>query len=185
MKKILLTIILIALSSISLSQNCSDVNTKIDAKYSYVNTSEDLEIPLNESWNIALENQKAVLVFLQNTSGNATAGIVKNKNGYHINSAHDINENLVVQLIKKMGINLDDRKLVDVKLKNVRAKQIEYNHKVYNLGDTHLMSGIMYMIVNNGYTYVFMFNSTREAKSCYIPYFKSIIKNTYFGPDWY
>jgi hypothetical protein len=67
MKKILLTIILIALSSISLSQNCSDVNTKIDAKYSYVNTSEDLEIPLNESWNIALENQKAVLVFFYRT----------------------------------------------------------------------------------------------------------------------
>ena len=110
---------------------------------------------------------------------------MKNKNGYPINSAHDINENLVLQLIKKMGINLDDRKLTNVKLKNIPAKQIEYNHKVYNLGDTHLMSGIMYMIVNDGYTYVFMFNCQRGLKNCYIPFFKNVVKNSYFGPDWY
>ncbi len=185
MKQLLLIIIFCLLTSTSFAQNCSDINTKIDTNFSYVNESEDLEMPLNKSWNVALENQKAVIVFLQNDSGQATAGIVKNKNGYHINSAHDIDENLVVQLIKKMGINLDDRKLTDVKLKNIPAKQIEYNHKVYNLGDTHLMSGIMFMIVNDGYTYVFMFNSTREMKNCYIPYFKNVVKNTYFGPEWY
>ena len=185
MKQISSTTIFSVLKTISFSQNCSGINTKLDSNFSYVNKSEDLEMPLNESWNIALENQKAILVFLQNEGGQATAGIVKNKNGYHINSLHDIDENLVVQLINKMGINLDDRKLTDFKLKNIPAKQIEYNHKVYNLGDTHLMSGIMYMIVNDGYTYVFMFNSTRELKSCYIPYFKSIVKNTYFGPEWY
>lgn len=185
MKQLFLSIIFCVLPLIGLAQSCSEVNTKIDVNFSYINESEDLEMPLNKSWNIALENQKAVLVFLRNNSGQATAGIVKNKNGYHINSAHDINESLVAQLIKKMGINLDDRTLADVKLKNIPAKQIEYNHKVYNLGDTHLMSGIMYMIVNDGYTYVFMFNSTRELKTCYIPYFKSIIKNTYFGPEWY
>lgn len=166
-------------------QDCSSIDSSIDANFTYINTSEDLEMPLNKTWNVALENKNAIIVFLKNESGQATAGIVKNKNGYHIDSAHDINENLVLQLIKKMGINLDDRILADVKLKNIPAKQIEYNHKVYNLGDTYLMSGIMYMIVNDGYTYVFMFNCQRSLKSCYIPFFKNIVKNTYFGPDWY
>lgn len=185
MKQSFLIIIFYLLTAKSFVQNCSDVKTEIDANFSYVNESEDLEMPFNESWNVALENQKAVIVFLQNDSGQATAGIVKNKNGYHINSAHDIDENLVVELINKMGINLDDRKLTDVKLKNIPAKQIEYNHKVYNLGDTHLMSGIMFLIVNDGHTYVFMFNSTREMKNCYIPFFTNVVKNTYFGPEWY
>lgn len=185
MKNSISVIIFITLSSITFAQNCVDVNTTIDTEYSYVNNSEDIEMPLNRNWNIAFENQKAVLVFLQNTNGDANCGIVKNKNGYHINSAHDIDENLVVQLIKKMGINLNDRKLTNVKLKNIPTKQIEYNHKVYNLGDTYLMSGIMFMIVNDGYTYVFMFNFTRETKNCYLPYFKNVMKNTYFGPEWY
>jgi len=184
MKKYLLLIVSILSTSIY-SQECSTINRKIDANYSYVNTIEDLEIPFNSTWNVALENKNAILVFLKNNSEQATAGIVKNKNGYHINSAHDIDNNLILELIKKMGINLDDRTLSNVKLKNIPAKQIEYNHKVYNLGDTPLMSGIMYMIVNDGYTYVFMFNCQRNLKDCYIPFFKDIIKNTYFGPDWY
>lgn len=80
MKQTFFSIIFCVLTSIGFSQDCSDVNTKIDANFSYVNESEDLEMPLNKSWNVALENQKAVLVFLQNDSGQATAGIVKNKN---------------------------------------------------------------------------------------------------------
>ena len=92
---------------------------------------------LNKSWSIAFEYQKAIVIFLKNDSEHATFGIVKNKNGYHIDSVHDIDDNLILQLIKKMGINLDDRKLTNVKLKNIPAKQIEYNHKVYNLCDTH------------------------------------------------
>lgn len=167
------------------AQNCSAIDTDVDANFSYTNTNEDLEMPLNKTWNIALENKNAIIVFLQNENKQANAGIVKNKNGYHIDSAHDIDDNLILQLIKKMGINLDERTLTNVKLKNIPAKQIEYNHKVYNLGDTHLMSGIMYMIVNDGYTFVFMFNCQRDLKNCYIPFFKEIVKSTYFGPDWY
>jgi hypothetical protein len=185
MKTINLTISVLLLTYYIQAQNCSSIDSTIDANFSYVNTSEDLEIPLNKTWNVALENKNAIIVFIKNDSDQATAGIVKNRNGYHIDSAHDINENLVLQLIKKMGINLDDRILTNVKLKNIPAKQIEYNHKVDNLGDTHLMSGIMYMIVNDGYTYVFMFNCQRSLKSCYVPIFKNIVKNIYFGPDWY
>lgn len=185
MKKHILLIAIFLLTFSIYSQDCYKINTEIDVNFTYANISEDLEMPLNKTWNVALENKNAIVVFLKNENQQASAGIVKNKNGYHIDSAHDIDENLVLQLIKKMGINLDDRALTNVKLKNIPAKQIEYNHKVYNLGDTHLMSGIMYMIVNDGYTYVFMFNCQRNLKSCYIPFFKNIVKNTYFGPDWY
>lgn len=185
MKKPILLLLISLLTFQIYSQDCSKINTKVDSDFAYVNTNEDVEIPFNKTWNVALENKNAILVFLKNESEQANAGIVKNKNGYHIDSAYDINEKLILELIKKMGINLDDRTLTNVKLKNIPAKQIEYNHKIYNLGDIHLMSGIMYMIVNDGYTYVFMFNCQRSLKSCYIPFFQNIIKNTYFGPDWY
>ncbi|WOD44931.1 hypothetical protein [Hwangdonia lutea] len=183
--KIIFLLILAIYCHSGFSQDCSSINTEINSNYSYTNSIEDLEMPLNEDWNIVLENKNAVLVFMKNDSEQASAGIMKNKNGYYIKSAHDINDRLIDQLIAKMGINLENRMLKNVKLKNIPAKLIIYNHKVYNLDDTHLMSGIMYMIVNDGYTYVFTFNTTRSLRNCYIPLFQNIIKNTYFGPEWY
>jgi hypothetical protein len=185
MKKIYLFILLVISSIDSFSQSCTDINLEIDANSSYSSDEHSFEIPLNDSWGIAMENQKAIIVFLQNQDGTANGGVLKNRNGYQINSAHDIRENLITQLVKMVGINFDDKKTTDVKLKNIPAKQIEYNHKVYNLNETYLMSGIIFMIVKDSSTYIFMFNSPREMKDCYLPFFKEIMKNTYFGPEWY
>ncbi len=185
MRQAFLTLLFCALLSISFSQNCSSINTQINAEYSYVNEFENLEIPFNKSWNISLENQKSIIVFLQSDDGNASAGIMKNKNGYRINSAHSISKDLVMQLINNLGSDLTNINLKDVKVRNLPVKQVEYNYKLYNLDETYLMSGLMYLFVKEGNTYVFMFNFKSDLKNCYVPFFKNVIKNTYYGPSWY
>jgi len=184
MKKILFLIFLFN-TFFSFSQDCLGINININENYAYTNNLEKLEIPFNQNWKVYLENEAAVLVMLKNDSGEAMMGIMKNKNGYYLSSAHQIDSNLVLQLVQKMTGRLDSRILSNVRLKNIPAKQIEYDYSVQNLSDSYSMSGIMYMIIKGSYTYVFMLNCQRELKNCYIPFFKNIIKNTYFGPDWY
>ncbi len=183
-KKILFLILILSYSYV-FSQDCSSMDNSINVNFSYSNTIENIEMPFNEDWGIVFENQKAILVYLQEQSGNAIVGIVKNKNGYRIDSAHDINEELISQLVEKMTGSLDDIILTNVRLKNIPVKQVEYNSTVYNLGDKHLMGGLMYMIINDGYTYVFMLHCKKNLKKCYIPFFENVMKNTYFGQEWY
>ncbi len=79
-----------------------------------------------------------------------------------------------------MGINLENRVISNVNLKNIPTKLVISNHIVKNLGDTHLMSSIIYMIVNDGYTYVFMFNASREALSGVVQPIGFQLFNLYF-----
>ena len=55
MKKRILVFLIFLLTLSIYSQDCSSINSTIDVNFSYANTSEDLEMPLNDSWNIALE----------------------------------------------------------------------------------------------------------------------------------
>ncbi len=76
MKSIIILLVFIQ-SFCSYSQDCSKINTRIDDNISYVNKIEDLEMPLNKDWDIVIENQKAVLVFMKNKTEQASIGIVK------------------------------------------------------------------------------------------------------------
>ena len=70
-------------------------------------------------------------------------------------------------------------------LKNLKVLQIEFNYKVKNLEDTYQMSGLIYEVIKDGNTFVFMFTCPLNKKACYIPFYKSVMKNAYFGPTWY
>ena len=87
--------------------------------------------------------------------------------------------------LKKLFYGLININLKDMKVRNLPVKQVDYNYKLYNLDETYLMSGLMYLFVKGDNTYVFMFNFKRELKNCYAPFFKNVIKSTYFGPSWY
>lgn len=183
--KYILTVVIILYTSLSFSQNCTQVNTTVNPDYAYANESLGLDVPFNKDWNITLENEKAIIALFHTNDGYANATIIRNKNGYHINSAHNIDEKMINSLGKMSGITFTNKKITKVKLKNILAKQVEFDTSVTNLNEITVLSGIMYMIVNDGYTYIFMFNSLKEKKDCYIPFFKNVMKNTYFSQWWY
>lgn len=88
-------------------------------------------------------------------------------------------------LEKLSGVKMNNKKIRNVKLKNILAKEVEFDSQVVNLDETTLLSGVVYMIVKNDYTYLFMFNSLKDKKQCYLPFFKSVMKEAYFNQSWY
>ncbi len=72
-------------------------------------------------------------------------------------------------LEKLSGVKMDNKKIRNVKLKNILAKEVEFDSQVVNLDETTLLSGVVYMIVKNDYTYLFMFNSLKDKKQCAYP----------------
>jgi hypothetical protein len=184
--RINITILLMAfLPFRALPQNCINVDTNVLDDYSYSNKRENLSLPFNTSWSVAFENQGAILVALTDSNQQGQASILKNKNGYSIGSAYDLSANLITQLFQGAGMDVYEKKMTNTYLKNIKTKQVEYDYKVYNLGDTHYMSGIMFLLVKGGYTYVFMFNCTKAKKACYMPFYKNVMKQSFFGQEWY
>lgn len=93
---------------ISFSQNCSDVSMDVDSDYPYINVKEGLEMSFNSSWEISFEYQKAIVVFMQNNNQTANFGIMANTNGYLIKSAHELNLDVIYQLLNKMAPNVSE-----------------------------------------------------------------------------
>jgi hypothetical protein len=186
MKKIFSTsiIVIIGLSTL-FGQNCVDFKDTVSDDYSYNNETEDFSLPLNDTWEIIFENQKAILASLSNNSREGGVSVLKNKNGFIISSAHEIPEEINSQLFTKIGF-LEPIKVVSKTfLKNLKVLQIEFEYKVKNLDDTYLMSGLIYEIIKDGNTFVFLFTCPQNKKVCYIPFYKSVMKNAYFGQTWY
>jgi hypothetical protein len=147
--------------------------------------NENFSLPLNKSWKIIIENYKAINVTLEDESRQGFISVLHNKNGYNIPSAHEITESVVNQLFKSMKYFISNRTITNTYLKNIKVKQIEYDYTITNLNDTYLMTGIMFMAMKGGYTFIFMFNCSREMKNCYLPFYKNVMKNAFFGPEWY
>lgn len=186
MKQIIFTsiIAIIGLSSL-FGQNCLDFKDTVSNDFSYNNETEDFSLPLNETWEIIFENQKAILASLSNTSREGGVSVLKNINGFPISSAHEIPEEISNQLFIKIGF-LEPTKVVSKTfLKNLKVLQIEFNYKVKNLDDIYLMTGLIYEIIKGGNTFVFMFTCPQNKKACYIPFYKTVMKNAYFGQTWY
>ena len=185
MKNNILTLLMVFVTSLAFSQNCTNVNTIVNSDYAYVHENLGLALPFNKDWVITVENEQAIIALLHSSNGDANAAIIRNKNGYRINSAHDIDENLINGLEKLSGVKMNNKKIRNVKLKNILAKEVEFDSQVVNLDETTLLSGVVYMIVKNDYTYLFMFNSLKDKKQCYLPFFKSVMKEAYFNQSWY
>jgi hypothetical protein len=157
----------------------------IDPDYSYINEKEGLEMPFNSGWEISFEYQKAIIVFMQNDNQTANFGIMANPNGYPIKSAHELNSKIVHQLLNKVAPNVSEVTLTNVHVKNLSAKEVKYNYVIRNIDESYKMSGLMYMIIKKGKTYVFMMNSTRDKKECYSKFLKNVLQNTNFNTTWY
>jgi hypothetical protein len=185
MKKHILTVISFLFFSIGFSQNCTGVKTIISKDYSYINEKENFSLSFNSSWSIIFENQKAIMVALTDEIQQGSASVIKNLNGYAISSAHNISEDMVNKLFKASGIDVYNKIITNTYLKNIKSKQVEYDYKIYNLGDTYHMTGLIFMLLKDNYTYVFMFSCPIDKKTCYIPFYKNVMKNAFFGQEWY
>lgn len=186
MNKILLSTILIIVEFYPLSgQNCTDFNDMVSDDYSYNNETNDFSLPLNDTWEVIFENQKAILVSLSNNTREGGVSVLKNRNGFTIMSAHEIPEEINNQLFTKIGFLEPEKVVTKTFLKNLKVLQIEFNYKVKNLEDIYQMSGLIYEVIKDENTFVFMFTCPRNKKACYIPFYKSVIKNAYFGQTWY
>ena len=97
-KRILLLSFLIINAFWGFSQNCSGVKTSISEDYSYVNEYENFSLPFNNTWNIALENERAIIVLLTDNAQLGSVSIVKNRNGYQVSSGHAVSEKMVNEL---------------------------------------------------------------------------------------
>jgi hypothetical protein len=186
MRKIFITAIIGIFGFYTLfGQNCLDFKDIVSDDYSYNNKTEDFSLPLNDTWDIIFENQKAILVSLSNTTREGGASVLKNRNGFAILSAHEIPEEVTNQLFTKIGFLEPEKVVTKTFLKNLKVLQIEFNYRVKNLEDTYQMAGIVFEIIKDGNTFVFMFTCPQNKKSCYIPFYKSVMKNAYFGQTWY
>ena len=185
-----MTIILLLISLKSFCQDCNKIDFSIKADHSYVCALHDFSFPLNEGWKIVIENQKSLIVGLTDSMHYASAGVILNQNGYPIPSAHSINDQMVRDLAKKIASRLGkDFKILTTKksyIKNIKVNIIEYEYVIKNLGDEIQMTGIMFQIVKKqNYTFEYMFNCSKSLKACYIPFFTNVMKQAYFGPEWY
>ena len=64
MKIKLLTLLFFIQTFVGLSQTCSEVNTTVSDDYAYNNKTDNFSLPLNKSWSIIIENEKAIIVGL-------------------------------------------------------------------------------------------------------------------------
>ncbi|TVR81110.1 MAG: hypothetical protein EA412_03630 [Chitinophagaceae bacterium] len=167
-------------------QNCRTINnTVITTNYLYTSNSEGIKMPFNDSWIILLENQNAVIVALAERNGKASAGIVKNRNGFFVRNAHQIAENMIYDLIRMAGIEMDKNTIRNLRIKNIPVKEIEFEYTLYNLNEKYLMAGLIYVVVKGNYSYLFIFSSEVEDKICFYPFFREVMKNTFYDPQWY
>lgn len=185
-----LIIILLFVNLKSFGQNCNQINFTINSDYSYVNKSNNFSIPLNSEWNILLENQKNVIVILTGLQQYGLLSIIVNTNGFPIPSAHSINDQLIKELSLDIGQRIGDEfKILTTNksyIKNIKVNVVEFEYVVKNLDDIYPMAGIMFQIVKKqNHTYIFMFCCLRSLKSCYFPFFRNVMKQSYFGQDWY
>ena len=107
MKKIIFTSItaIIGLSSL-FGQNCLDFKDTVSDDYSYNNETEDFSLPLNDTWEIIFENQKAILASLSNTSREGGVSVLKNINGITIKRTRLCNfKRFEIEEVKKSLIN--------------------------------------------------------------------------------
>lgn len=185
MMKKLLSVIVLFLSINTYSQICDGIHNKVDANYSYVSTTDGFELPFNISWEIIKENQGPIMVLLANGINEASAGIIKGKNSYHVNSVYDVSNDIVIKLVNSMGFDHQNLVINNVKLKNIKAKEIKFNSDIDNLEDSYSMKNLIYMIVKDGYTYLFAFKSPIHTFNCYEPFFKNVMKSSYFDSTWY
>lgn len=188
MKKFIFFLLFVTFKSYS--QNCNDLNLSINSKYSYTNETHDFSLPFNEGWKIMLENQKAIIVSLTDPMQFASASVMLNQNGYPIPSAHSINDQMVRELANMVGSRIgNDFKILTTKksyIKNIKVNIVEYEYLIKNLDDEYQMTGIMFQIVKKqNYTFVYMFNCLKSLRNCYVPFFTNVMKQAYFGQEWY
>ena len=169
----------------SRAQTCTGIDRTINPDNSYNNITEDFSLPFNSTWTLAMENQRAILAALTTGANRGVASIMKNRNGYHVESAHQISDGMVEVLLKKTGIVTTRKLILNTYLKNLKAKQVEYEYRINNLDTHYQMAGIMFMLIKDGNTFVFMFQCELKDRSCFFPFFKDVMKNAFFGQSWY
>lgn len=181
----ILSFLLICVNLNTYSQNCNNIDLSVSDDYSYNNESEDFSLPFNKNWNILIENQRAIIVGLNDNYNTGSASVLKNRNGYIIESAHNLSKSLIVDLFRSMKINAQNLNIENAFLKNIPTKIVEFDYKIINLNETQNTSGMIFFLVKERYTYVFMFNCNAEYKKCYFPFFENVMKSAYFGQEWY
>ena len=169
----------------SRAQTCTGIDRTINPDNSYNNLTEDFSLPFNSTWTLAMENQRAILAALTTGANRGVASIMKNRNGYYVESAHQISDGMVEALLKKTGIGTTRKLILNTYLKNLKAKQVEYEYQIKNLDTEYQMAGIMFMLIKDGNTFVFMFQCELKDRSCFFPFFKDVMKNAFFGQSWY
>lgn len=169
----------------AISQSCIGINSKINFDYSYENKIEGISIPFNEDWSIIMENENAILVSLSEKTQLGTLTIIKNRNKFEINSAHDFTKKMIDDYLNLLSNNTKLKGTSKVYLHNIKSLQLEYNYKVFNLNETTIVEGLSFIIVKGNYTFFFLFNCEPVTKTCFFPFYKEIMKNTVFNQQWF
>lgn len=185
MKHLKVLIIILIIGKTAYSQDCGQINTIVNSDYSYSNDKEGLALPFNDEWSIILENKQAIIVALAEKNQLGFASIVKNRNGYKIASAYDISEKMVDDLFLKAAVEIDDKVVTKTYVRNIKALQVEFDYNVRNINEIVKVKGLAYLIVKDYYTYIFMFNCQPTMKKCFFPFYKEIMKNAWFEPEWF
>lgn len=183
--EIILFVLINLIGNLSFSQDCETIDTTIDKQYLYKSSKDGFSIPVNKTWSIAMEDRKAIVAILTEKNQLGSIGIIKNKNGYKIPSAHNITSDMIDKLFKKAAINIESKTITKTYVRNIKALQVSFNYIVRNIDSTINMTGISFLIVKDFNTYVFMFLSPPLLKNCLFPFYKNIMKNAYFEPEWF
>jgi hypothetical protein len=185
MKHLKVLIILLIIAKSAYSQDCSQLNTRVNNDYSYSNDTEGLALPFNDEWSIILENKQAIIVALAEKNQLGFASIVKSRNGYKIDSAYDISDKMVDDLFLKAAVDIEYKVVTKTYVRNIKALQVEFDYDVRNINEIVKVKGLAYFIVKDYDTYIFMFNCQPTMRKCFFPFYKEIMKNAWFEPEWF
>lgn len=185
MKRIIFVLIIFGVNNILISQNCIGIETKIDLDYSYQNKQEGLSIFFNKNWEIVMENQNGILVAFAEINQLGTLTIIKNKNQFNINSAHDFTNIMVSDYLKLISNNTNLKAKTNTYLHNIKALQLEYVYSVQNLDEIKNIEGMSFLIAKDDFTFFFLFNCEPSKRECFFPLYKEIMKNIIFNQLWF